>query len=84
MVMAYFLSGPLMMAGSYFQAIGDARRAAILGLAKPYLFTMPLIMLLANAFGERGIWFSTPVAEILLLTLTAVVLWQAGRRHSLC
>ncbi len=84
MVMAYFLAGPLMMAGSYFQAIGDARRAAILGLAKPYLFTMPLIMLLANAFGERGIWFAAPVAEALLLTLTAVVLWQAGRRHSLC
>ncbi len=83
MVMAYFLSGPLMMTASYFQAIGDARRAAILGLAKPYLFTMPLVILLAIAFGERGIWFATPAAEVLLLAVTAIVLWQAARRKSL-
>ena len=80
MVMAYFLSGPLMMTASYFQAIGDARRAAILGLSKPYLFTMPLVVLLAIVFGERGIWFATPAAEVLLLAVTGVVLWQAARR----
>lgn len=82
MMMAYFLSGPLMMVASYFQAAGDARHAAILGLSKPYLFTMPLVLLLANAFGERGIWFSTPVAEIMLLVVTAIVLWRVMRMKS--
>ncbi|WP_426122455.1 MATE family efflux transporter [Pararhizobium sp. PWRC1-1] len=83
MVMAYFLSGPLMMTASYFQAIGDARHAAILGLAKPYLFTIPLVVLFAIAFGERGIWFATPAAEVLLFAVTGVVLWQAARQKSL-
>lgn len=79
MMALYLLSGPLMMVGSYFQAIGDAGKAAILGLTKPYLFTMPLVLVLSRIFGERGIWFATPVAEVLLLGVTALVLWM-GRQ----
>ena len=83
MVAMYAFSGPLIMLGSYFQAIGDAGRATILGLAKPYLFTMPLVVFLASSFGERGIWFATPAAEALLLAVAMLVLWQASRRRAL-
>ena len=76
MVAMYLFSGPLIMLGSYFQAIGDAGRAAILGLSKPYLFTMPLVALYASTFGEPGIWFATPTAEALLLAVAMLVLWQ--------
>ncbi|MGO4619710.1 MATE family efflux transporter [Ensifer sp. 2YAB10] len=81
MVAMYVLSGPLIMLGSYFQAIGDAGRAAVLGLAKPYLFTMPLVAFYASTFGEPGIWFATPTAEALLLAVAMLVLWQAARRR---
>ncbi|MBK5569086.1 MATE family efflux transporter [Ensifer sp. SSB1] len=81
MVAMYVLSGPLIMLGSYFQAIGDAGRAAVLGLAKPYLFTMPLVAFYASTFGEPGIWFATPTAEALLLAVAMLVLWQATRRR---
>ncbi|MEI2296511.1 MATE family efflux transporter [Ensifer sp. MJa1] len=82
MVAMYLVSGPLIVLGSYFQAIGDAGRAAILGLSKPYLFTMPLIALYASRFGERGIWFATPTAEALLLVVAMLVLWQASRQRA--
>jgi len=78
MVAMYFVSGPLMMIGGYFQAIGDAGRAAVLGLSKPYLFTMPLVIVLALTFGESGIWFATPIAEFLLFGVTMGVLWRSG------
>ncbi len=82
MVAMYVFSGPLIMLGSYFQAIGDAGRAAILGLAKPYLFTMPLVALYASSFGEPGIWFATPTAEALLLAVALLVLWRASRQRA--
>ena len=41
-VALFFLAGPLMMIATYFQAIGDAGRAALLGLSKPFLFGIPL------------------------------------------
>lgn len=83
MTAMYFLSGPLVMIAIYFQSIGDAGRAAVLGLAKPYAFVIPMIFLLPLVFGEQGIWMATPVAELLLLGLTAVVLAATARRRNL-
>lgn len=81
MIALYMVSGPLMMIGGYFQAIGDAGRAATLGLAKPYLFNLPLIVLLTAVFGESGLWYAMPMAELLLLALTLLILQQAARHH---
>ncbi|WP_417681994.1 MATE family efflux transporter [Roseibium sp.] len=83
MTAMYFISGPLVMIAMYFQSIGDAGRAAVLGLAKPYAFVIPMIFLLPLAFGEQGIWIATPVAELLLLGLTTVVLIATARRRNL-
>jgi len=82
-VAMFFAAGPLVMIATYFQAIGDAGRAAILGLTKPYLFAIPLTFLLPFAFGEQGIWLAGPVAEMLLLALTAIVLGRTAQREEL-
>lgn len=79
--MVFFLFGPLMMIGTFFQAIGDAPRASILMLSRTYLFSIPLTFLLPLAAGESGIWYSGVVAEFLLLGLTLVVL--ATRKSSM-
>ncbi len=79
-VLLMFVFGPLMMIGTYFQAIGDAGRAALLGLARTYLFALPLTFLMPFWFGEPGIWYAGVVAEMLVLGLTIVVLRR--RRHS--
>jgi Na+-driven multidrug efflux pump len=83
MVAMYFAAGPVVMIATYFQAIGDAGRAAILGLAKPYAFAIPLTFLLSFAFGEPGIWLASPIAETLLLCTTAVLLAGTARRSGL-
>lgn len=72
--MALFMFGPLMMIGTFFQAIGDAPRAAILGLSRTYAFALPLVFILPVIFGEWGIWYAGPVAEIMVLLLTIIVL----------
>jgi len=79
MVALYFVAGPLIVVATYFQALGDAKRAAILGLVKPYALFLPLLFLLPMGFGEPGIWMSGPVAEALLVLLTAAVLTGAAR-----
>lgn len=83
MTIMFFIAGPLIMISHYFQAIGDAGRAAILGLSKTYLFSIPLTFLLPFTFGEKGIWMAGPIAEILLLGLTLIVLTKTARQHDL-
>lgn len=78
----FFLAGPLMMIAMHFQAVGDALRAAILGLSKPYLFAIPLTFLLAGYLGEPGVWIAAPVAEVLLGLLTVFVLTHSAQTRS--
>ena len=78
-VLTTFIFGPVMMIGSYFQAIGDAPRAALLGLSRTYLFALPLTLALPFWFGEPGIWYAGILAELLVLATTVLVL--AHRRR---
>ena len=79
LISMFLLAGPLMIIAMHFQAIGDATRAAILGLTKPYLFGIPLTFGFAATLGETGIWIAGPVAELLLLVLTVLVLAPIAR-----
>jgi Na+-driven multidrug efflux pump len=83
MTCVFFLMGPLMMMASYFQAIGSATRAAILGLSKTYAFAIPLTFLLPLQFGEIGVWYAGPLAEVMLAALTLLVLWKLARETRL-
>lgn len=79
----FWLAGPMIVIASYFQALGDATRAAVLGLTKPYAFALPLTFALPLLMGEFGIWIAGPVSEILMAILTFVVLSQTARRLNL-
>jgi len=65
----FVLAGPLFVFGMHLQAIGAARRAAVLAFSKPYLFFLPLTFGLAAIFGEVGVWLAAPASELLLATL---------------
>ena len=72
-----WVAGPTTVIASYFQAIGSASRAAILGLTRPFMFSIPLTLCLALRIGVIGIWIAGPVGEVLLLLLTFAVLSHA-------
>jgi len=77
MTMMLFVAGPLMVLSAHFQAIGEAGRAAAISLSRTYLFALPLTFLLPFVFGETGIWFAGPTAELLAALLAAFVLWRS-------
>ncbi|MEP1538582.1 MAG: MATE family efflux transporter [Paracoccaceae bacterium] len=83
MTCVFFLMGPLMMLASYFQAIGSAAKAAILGLSKPYAFAIPMTFILPVWFGEIGVWIAGPMAEVMLFGLTIYVLWNSAQTTGL-
>ncbi|POF34776.1 MATE family efflux transporter [Roseibium marinum] len=79
MTALYFAAGPLLVVAMYFQAVGDAGRAALLSLAKPYLFFLPLVLVLPLLAGESGIWLASPLGEALLVLLTLTMLTVRAR-----
>ncbi|MGB3336961.1 MAG: MATE family efflux transporter [Devosia sp.] len=81
-VACYFSFGPMMMIASYFQAIGDAKRSAILSLARTYLFAIPLTFALPLVLGDSGIWLAAPIADVLVLLVTGAMLAGQSRTMS--
>ncbi|MEF0939368.1 MATE family efflux transporter [Rhizobium sp. BR 362] len=78
---AYFLFGQMIVLSSYFQSIGDAKKGAIFGLTRPYLFTLPLTFVLPFIFGEIGIWMVPVFAETGMLLLAWLVLSRNARHR---
>lgn len=76
MTAMYFAAGPILILSGYFQAIGDAGRSAIISLTRTYVFAIPLTFALPFVFGEAGIWYAAPVAELAMIALSFVLLMQ--------
>ncbi|QDC10671.1 MATE family efflux transporter [Oceanicola sp. D3] len=77
----YVLVGPVSMVSTFFQAIGDARRAALLGLSRVYLLMIPLSLTLPLALDERGLWMAPPIADVAMVALCVTVLWRRALRR---
>lgn len=86
-VSGFVFLGAVLMISSYFQAIGRAAWAVLLGMARNYLFMWPLLLLLPPVLGEPGIWLCFPAVDLLAATLMALVLYrnahQSGHRYGL-
>jgi len=76
-----FMMSPLiavqMVGSGYFQAIGKALPALLLTMTKQGFFLIPLVLILPKFFGENGIWYSFPIADI----LSAGVTWLYLQRE---
>lgn len=58
-----FTVGMQMVTGGVFQALGKAKEAFMMSMARQILFLIPLLFLLPPIFGLKGVWLSFPVAD---------------------
>ncbi|MNM79398.1 multidrug efflux pump VmrA [compost metagenome] len=65
----FLLMLPLMSAqivgASYFQAIGEAKKATFLGLLRQVFLLIPLLLNLPHFFGLNGVWGVGPLSDII-------------------
>ncbi|MGD1822841.1 MAG: MATE family efflux transporter [Pleomorphochaeta sp.] len=74
----YILSLPVvtinLLGVAFFQSIADASRSLFLGLLRQFIFLIPLVFILPIFMGLEGVWLSTPIADILAVITTAIIL----------
>nr|WP_299382421.1 MATE family efflux transporter [Allomuricauda sp.] len=68
-----------LIGAAYFQAVGKAIPALLLTLTRQGFFFIPLILLLPHFMGERGVWLSFPIADVLATVVTGYFLWREIR-----
>jgi putative MATE family efflux protein len=51
------------VAGNFFQSMGNAKIAVLLTLLRQVIILIPLLFILPNHFGLNGIWISMPISD---------------------
>jgi putative MATE family efflux protein len=75
LVFAVFpLVGFQMVVVNFFQSIGEARKAIFLSLTRQMIFLIPCLLILPPLLGVLGVWISLPIADILSVIISYIVL----------
>ncbi|UTD06106.1 MATE family efflux transporter [Treponema denticola] len=67
------LSAIMIINLTLFQALGKAKYAGILVIARQFLLYIPAVLILPVFFGTRGVWISTPIIDTLVTVISAFI-----------
>ncbi len=70
---AFAVVGFQIISTALFQSIGKAGKSIFLGLIRQVIFMVPLLLLLPQWAGIRGVWLSFPVSDLFATLLTAAM-----------
>ena len=68
------LIGFQLVTTNFFQSIGKVNRSIFLSLTRQVLLLIPLLLIMPLFIGEKGVWYSMPVSDIIAAMLTVVML----------
>ncbi|WP_244474671.1 MULTISPECIES: MATE family efflux transporter [unclassified Rhizobium] len=77
----YLFSGPILVLGLYFQAVGQPARAAVLTVVKPVLLVPLLVTAATLLLGGHDVWFAYPTADLLAAAVTVLLLVTAFKER---
>lgn len=68
--------GIQMVTGGVFQALGKARAALILALARQVLFLIPFLLILPLLLGLTGVWLAYPLSDLIGFLIGLVYVYR--------
>jgi putative MATE family efflux protein len=77
---AFLVVGFQMVSSNFFQAIGKPKISIFLSLSRQVVFLIPALIIVPLFLDLRGVWFATPVADIVASLITLMVVkYQLGK-----
>ena len=67
--MAFVLYGVMVMAVTFFQAIGDGKKASLIVLGRQLVAFVPLALLLPQWLGVAGVWLAQPLVDTVIILI---------------
>lgn len=68
------------VSGNMFQSLGMVRKSIILSLSRQIIVLVPLIYLLPDFLGEKGVWLSFPISDFVSVTIAAFMISDLFRK----
>lgn len=82
-LLAFPIVGFQIISSGFFQYIGKPQKAILLSLTRQLLFLLPLLSILPNIYGAKGVWISMPIADCLSAVLAATLIFFQLRKMKL-
>lgn len=77
--LSFIFAGFCIIVGSVFQALGNGVYSLIVSVARQLLVILPVAYAFASLFGLHMVWWAIPIAELMSLTLSALLLKRIYR-----
>lgn len=74
--LGYLCKGVNIFASAMFTAFGNGVVSATISFMRTLVFLVVSLLLLSHFFGVQGVWVATPIAELLALMLSLVLLFR--------
>lgn len=78
--LSFLFAGYNIIVGSIFQALGNGIYSLIVSAARQLVVILPVAYIFARIFGLSMVWWAIPIAEIVSLTLSTLLLKRIYRR----
>ena len=66
---SFVLYGVMVMAVTFFQAIGDGKKASLIVLGRQLVVFVPLALLLPQWLGVAGVWLAQPLVDTVIILI---------------
>jgi Na+-driven multidrug efflux pump len=68
---------PFMFIGiTLFQAMGNGRLATALLMVRQVILFIPIVLILPIYFGVSGIFYASPMVDVVVLAVTSILVWR--------
>lgn len=72
--LSFIFAGYCIIVGSVFQALGNGVYSLIVSIGRQLLVILPTAYLFARLIGLHAVWWALPIAELISLTLSTILL----------
>lgn len=70
----FILYGAMVMCITFFQAIGDSKKASIIVMFRQLLLFVPAIIILPSIFGITAVWYTQPLVDSVMIVIGIIMM----------
>ena len=76
----FIMYGIMIMTLTFFQSIGDGKKASMIVMLRQLILFIPAILLLPKVFGRLAVWWAEPIVDFSMILLGLVLMLNGLRK----
>ncbi|MHA2694879.1 MATE family efflux transporter [Streptococcus agalactiae] len=80
----FILYGVMVMSITFFQSIGNGKKAGIIVMLRQLILFVPAMIILPMIFGVKAVWFTQPLVDFIMIVVgLCMMLWELKKMSNI-